>query len=84
MSFTRISLGSTKFTVGVIVIFVTVGLFLWGFDVKKAAQEIKENGDETRQIRRGYEAGFGWDACTGWGSPDGRKLLAALRSHVLT
>ncbi len=25
-----------------------------------------------------YKAGPGWDACTGWGSPDGAKLLAAL------
>jgi kumamolisin len=25
-----------------------------------------------------YPAGPGWDACTGWGSPDGAKLLAAL------
>jgi kumamolisin len=25
-----------------------------------------------------YSAGAGWDACTGWGSPDGGKLLAAL------
>jgi kumamolisin len=25
-----------------------------------------------------YRAGPGWDACTGWGSPDGAKLLGAL------
>ncbi|MGO9352308.1 MAG: protease pro-enzyme activation domain-containing protein [Mycobacterium sp.] len=25
-----------------------------------------------------YKAGAGWDACTGWGAPDGQKLLAAL------
>ncbi|HXY54163.1 MAG TPA: S53 family peptidase [Nitrospirota bacterium] len=25
-----------------------------------------------------YKAGPGWDACTGWGSPDGTKLLSAL------
>ena len=25
-----------------------------------------------------YKAGVGWDACTGWGSPDGAKLLKAL------
>jgi len=25
-----------------------------------------------------YKAGPGWDACTGWGSPDGGKLLAVL------
>jgi len=26
-----------------------------------------------------YPAGQGWDACTGWGAPDGQKLLAALK-----
>ncbi|HEX8788026.1 MAG TPA: S53 family peptidase, partial [Telluria sp.] len=25
-----------------------------------------------------YSAGPGWDACTGWGSPDGSKLVSAL------
>ncbi|MGH9104695.1 MAG: S53 family peptidase [Acidimicrobiales bacterium] len=28
-----------------------------------------------------YSAGPGWDACTGLGSPDGSKLLAALRAR---
>jgi kumamolisin len=36
-----------------------------------------------RSITRGnngaYEARQGWDACTGWGSPHGSKLLDALR-----
>ena len=27
---------------------------------------------------QGYPAGPGWDACTGWGSPDGEALLGAL------
>jgi kumamolisin len=27
----------------------------------------------------GYPAGPGWDACTGWGSPRGKSLLAGLR-----
>jgi kumamolisin len=27
-----------------------------------------------------YKAGKGWDACTGWGSPNGAKLLQALSS----
>jgi kumamolisin len=30
----------------------------------------------------GYSAGPGWDACTGWGSADGTKLLNALEPHV--
>jgi kumamolisin len=28
-----------------------------------------------------YSAGKGWDACTGWGSPDGNKLLTFLSGH---
>ncbi len=31
-----------------------------------------DNGD--------FQAGPGWDACTGWGSPDGQALLDALRA----
>jgi kumamolisin len=30
----------------------------------------------------GYAAGPGWSACTGWGSPDGARLLAALRATL--
>jgi kumamolisin len=29
-----------------------------------------------------YNAGPGWDACTGWGSIDGAKLLSALQNIV--
>lgn len=35
------------------------------------------NNDITGQIG-GYDAGPGWDACTGWGSPNGSALVAAL------
>ncbi len=35
--------------------------------------------DITSGNNGGYEAGPGWDPCTGWGSPDGMQLLAALR-----
>jgi kumamolisin len=34
--------------------------------------------DVTSGNNGAYTAGPGWDACTGWGSPDGSKLLAAL------
>ncbi|KAH8889993.1 subtilisin-like protein, partial [Thozetella sp. PMI_491] len=27
----------------------------------------------------GYPAGAGWDACTGWGSPNGKAILASLK-----
>jgi len=36
--------------------------------------------DPTGGVIGGYAAGPGWDACTGWGSPDGTKLLRALMS----
>ncbi len=34
--------------------------------------------DVTQGNNGAYVAGAGWDACTGWGSPNGAKLLAAL------
>jgi kumamolisin len=30
-----------------------------------------------------YTAGVGWDACTGWGSPNGKDLLNALEASML-
>jgi kumamolisin len=42
-------------------------------------------GNGFRDITQGnngaYQAGAGWDACTGWGSPDGTALLTALLSN---
>jgi len=37
-------------------------------------------GDNGNERSKGYLCGAGWNACTGWGTPDGQKLLAALRS----
>jgi kumamolisin len=34
--------------------------------------------DITQGNNGAYQAGKGWDACTGWGSPDGKTLLDAL------
>jgi kumamolisin len=34
--------------------------------------------DITQGNNNGYNAGSGWDPCTGWGAPDGAALLAAL------
>lgn len=31
---------------------------------------------------KGYPAGLGWDACTGWGSPNGTALLEGLRNRM--
>ncbi|MGH7611430.1 MAG: S53 family peptidase [Candidatus Dormibacteria bacterium] len=36
--------------------------------------------DITQGNNGAYSAQVGWDACTGWGSPDGAALLEALRS----
>jgi kumamolisin len=36
------------------------------------------NNDPTGGKLGGYAAQAGWDACTGWGSPDGTRLLSAL------
>lgn len=36
------------------------------------------NGDNDIEGLHKYKAGAGWDACTGLGTPDGSKLLAAL------
>jgi kumamolisin len=36
--------------------------------------------DITEGNNGAYEAGPGWDACSGWGSPNGQRLLDALRS----
>ena len=35
--------------------------------------------DITQGNNGAYKAGPGWDACTGLGSPDGAKVLAALQ-----
>ena len=36
--------------------------------------------DITKGNNGRYKAGAGWDACTGWGRPDGTKLLQALKA----
>jgi hypothetical protein len=36
------------------------------------------NNDPTGGQLGGYPAGAGWDACTGWGSPDGTKFVNML------
>ena len=37
--------------------------------------------DITQGNNNGFNAGTGWDACTGLGRPDGAKLLAAIASR---
>ena len=40
---------------------------------------ITEGNNSVNDIK-GYTAGPGWNACAGWGTPNGTKLLQALRS----
>lgn len=43
-------------------------------------RDITKGDNDTDGLLSGsYKAGPGWDACTGWGVPDGAKLLAAFR-----
>jgi kumamolisin len=41
-------------------------------------RDITEGNNDTEGLVGGYSAGQGWDACTGWGTPDGKKMLSAL------
>ncbi len=44
-------------------------------------RDITSGNNDTDGLLEGhFQAGPGWDACTGWGVPDGAKLLAALSS----
>src|SRR5271169_3299016 len=46
-----------------------------------ALRDITSGNNDTDGLLDGqFQAGPGWDACTGWGAPDGIKLLAALKS----
>ena len=51
-------------------------------------QNVGETGGAFHDITSGnngdYSAGPGWDACTGWGSPDGAALLKALSAGTTT
>jgi kumamolisin len=44
-------------------------------------RDITSGNNDTDGLLDGqFQAGQGWDACTGWGTPDGTKLLNALKS----
>ena len=44
-------------------------------------RDITSGNNDTDGLLDGqFVAAAGWDACTGWGAPDGVKLLAALQS----
>src|SRR5271170_6715707 len=48
-------------------------------------RDITVGDNDTEGMLNGqYPAGPGWDACTGWGAPDGGKLLAALQGGAVS
>jgi kumamolisin len=55
--------------------------FLYQFASMDVFHDIT-SGDNDITNTGGYIAGPGWDACTGFGSPDGAKLLQVLRSEM--
>jgi kumamolisin len=58
--------------------------FLYQHAGPSAALRAIITGDNTYEGVRGFAAGRGWSAVTGWGSPDGKKLLAALQAMPRT
>jgi kumamolisin len=53
---------------------------LYGEQVSSAFNDVTEGDNHAAAPTNAvlYLAGAGWDPCTGWGSPDGEKLAAAL------
>jgi kumamolisin len=46
----------------------------------KVLRDITSGNNDTDGLLNGrFQAGPGWDACSGWGAPDGAKLLNALK-----
>ena len=43
-------------------------------------RDIVEGNNESSREKGAYTSQKGWDACTGWGSPNGQELLAVLKS----
>ena len=41
-----------KFAAAVLAIFITVGIFLWGFDIKQAAKEARDSADAARAAKK--------------------------------
>lgn len=42
-------------------------------------KDITSGNNDTVTGNIGYSAGKGWDACTGWGAADGKKLMTVLK-----
>jgi kumamolisin len=46
-----------------------------------ALRDITKGNNNVKKVT-GYSARVGWDPCTGWGSPDGEKILQKLRDQL--
>jgi kumamolisin len=46
-----------------------------------ALRDITKGNNNVKKVP-GYSARLGWDPCTGWGSPEGEKLIQALRDRL--
>jgi kumamolisin len=51
------------------------------FGPNKLLYDVTEGNNDAEGLLNGrFAAGPGWDACTGWGAPDGMKLLNAFKA----
>jgi kumamolisin len=48
-------------------------------NLKATLNDVTQGNNDTTGGVGNYPAGPGWDACTGWGTPNGAAMLAALR-----
>jgi hypothetical protein len=51
---------------------------LYKSNIPAALRDITVGTNDPTGVIGAYSAQTGWDACTGWGSPDGARLVAAL------
>jgi kumamolisin len=64
--------------IGANVGFVNPAIYVLGSTVFRDIVPGTGPADNSNSGITGYPAGPGWDACTGWGSPNGKRLLAGL------
>ena len=58
----------------------TEGVLYSSIGPEGTLRDITSGNNDTDGLLEGqFKAGPGWDACTGWGVPNGEKLLAALK-----
>jgi len=50
--------------------------------IGKRTNRGRNSGDNVTDSIGGYQAGPGYDAVSGWGTPDGQKLLASLAASA--